>query len=232
MAGASRPVIDAIHERFDLLAYARQYFPGEQQRTGTRCASPATAACCSNRKPGSGSAIGKPSAATGWTWWATASTASSGNVRTRRCSGRRLAAARSVRRRAPGPRQRPRPRRAAAGAVARRAPGPEPDGGVILAARGNGHQAVGAAQTATRHAGPAPLTLSQPQAIPRASRSWRPPCRRAQGRQTKLTRRPRWLPTARSCRRQLAPMSCALHTAQDHHSQPRGSTGRGRSATR
>ena len=29
-----RRVIDAIHERFDLLAYARQYFPGEQQREG------------------------------------------------------------------------------------------------------------------------------------------------------------------------------------------------------
>ena len=31
---ASRPVIDAIHEHFDLLAYARQHFPGEQQRQG------------------------------------------------------------------------------------------------------------------------------------------------------------------------------------------------------
>ena len=29
-----RGVIDAIHEHFDLLAYARQHFPGEQQRQG------------------------------------------------------------------------------------------------------------------------------------------------------------------------------------------------------
>lgn len=32
--GGDRRLIDAIHERFDLLAYARQYFPGEQQCTG------------------------------------------------------------------------------------------------------------------------------------------------------------------------------------------------------
>ena len=45
-----RQIIDAIHERFDLLAYARQHFPGEQLHEGDEVASPATAACCSNRK--------------------------------------------------------------------------------------------------------------------------------------------------------------------------------------
>ena len=53
-----RQIIDAIHERFDLLAYARQHFPGEQLHEGDEVASPATAACCSNRKKASGSAIG------------------------------------------------------------------------------------------------------------------------------------------------------------------------------
>ena len=33
-AAADRTVIDAIHDRFDLLAYARQHFPGEQLRQG------------------------------------------------------------------------------------------------------------------------------------------------------------------------------------------------------
>ena len=155
MAGASRHVIDAIHERFDLLAYARQYFPGEQQREGDEV-----------RITGHGGLLLKPEAGVwfchretiGGDWLDLVGYRQHGVQWERQDKAMFRAALGEAAAFAGVPLSRGNghTRAGLARAVARRAPGPEPDGGVILAARGNGRHPAADDPELTGHAALAP----------------------------------------------------------------------------